>query len=123
MVGRWAPYVPVAQRRRQAASELTRLAKSGQGTSPVIIKGQAIATTPWGKAWCAHMEHYSDYANRLPRGRTYVRNGSEGGRLGRICAPGAGTASGFCQLCSACALVWPDVQSLWTGPGLWPPCR
>jgi uncharacterized Zn finger protein len=74
--GRWAPYVPVAQRRRQAASELTRLAKSGQGTSPVIIKGQAIATTPWGKAWCAHMEHYSDYANRLPRGRTYVRNGS-----------------------------------------------
>jgi len=76
MFGRWAPYVSVAQRRRQAAGELARLAKSGQGSSPVIIKGRAIATTPWGKAWCDHMERYSDYANRLPRGRTYVRNGS-----------------------------------------------
>jgi len=76
MFGRWAPYVSVAQRRRQAAGELARLAKSGQGTSPVIIKGRAIATTPWGKAWCDNVERYSDYANRLPRGRTYVRNGS-----------------------------------------------
>ena len=30
----------------------------------------------WGKAWCENLECYSDYANRLPRGRTYVRNGS-----------------------------------------------
>ena len=36
----------------------------------------AIATTFWGKAWCDNLEGYSDYANRLPRGRTYVRNGS-----------------------------------------------
>ena len=72
----WAPYVSVGQRRRQAAIELSRLAKSGQSTSPVIIKGRTIAGTAWGKAWCANMERYSDYANRLPRGRTYVRNGS-----------------------------------------------
>ena len=32
--------------------------------------------TFWGKAWCDNLESYSDYANRLPRGRTYVRNGS-----------------------------------------------
>jgi uncharacterized Zn finger protein len=36
----------------------------------------AIARTFWGKAWCDNLERYSDYANRLPRGRTYVRNGS-----------------------------------------------
>ena len=30
----------------------------------------------WGKAWCDNLECYSDFANRLPRGRTYVRNGS-----------------------------------------------
>ena len=29
-----------------------------------------------GKAWCTHLESYSDYSNRLPRGRTYARNGS-----------------------------------------------
>ena len=27
-------------------------------------------------AWCDNLEHYSDFANRLPRGRTYARNGS-----------------------------------------------
>ena len=40
------------------------------------VEGRAIARTFWGKAWCEHLESYSDYANRLPRGRTYVRNGS-----------------------------------------------
>jgi uncharacterized Zn finger protein len=76
MFGQWKPYVPVSQRRQKAAGEQARLAAAGQSTSPVIIKGRAIASTPWGKAWCDHLERYSDYANRLPRGRTYVRNGS-----------------------------------------------
>ena len=72
----WAPYVPVAERRRKAAAEMAKLVKKGQSISPVVVQGRAIATTAWGKAWCANMESYSDYANRLPRGRTYVRNGS-----------------------------------------------
>ena len=72
----WAPYVPVAERRRKAAAEMAKLAKKGQAISPVVVQGRTIATTAWGKAWCANMESYSDYANRLPRGRTYVRNGS-----------------------------------------------
>ena len=51
---------------------------SGKGRvlAPVHIEGRAIATTFWGQAWCKNLESYSDYANRLPRGRTYVRNGS-----------------------------------------------
>lgn len=72
----WAPYVPVAERRRKAAGAMAKLAKKGQAISPVVVQGRTIATTAWGKAWCANMESYSDYANRLPRGRTYVRNGS-----------------------------------------------
>ena len=40
------------------------------------IEGRKIAKTFWGEAWCDHLESFSDYANRLPRGRTYVRNGS-----------------------------------------------
>ena len=71
------PYVPVAKRRQQAAREVEKRRKKGQTISPIAaITGRAIARTFWGKAWCDNLEAYSDYANRLPRGRTYVRNGS-----------------------------------------------
>lgn len=43
---------------------------------PVVIAGRKIASSFWGKAWCDNLERYSDYSNRLPRGRTYARNGS-----------------------------------------------
>ncbi|MFN7925974.1 MAG: hypothetical protein U0Q16_38105 [Bryobacteraceae bacterium] len=72
----WRPYVSVAQRRRNAEREMAKRRKAGKEVSPVIIDGRTIATTFWGKAWCENLEGYSDYANRLPRGRTYVRNGS-----------------------------------------------
>jgi len=73
----WRPYVPVAERRARAARELAKLAKkNGHASSPVLLEGRKIASTFWGKAWCDNLEAYSDYANRLPRGRTYVRNGS-----------------------------------------------
>src|SRR6266516_1969054 len=70
------PYVPVAKRRAQAAREVAKRRKKGQVVSPVVIEGRTIAHTFWGKAWCDNLESYSDYENRLPRGRTYVRNGS-----------------------------------------------
>jgi uncharacterized Zn finger protein len=72
----WNPYVRVAARRQQAAHRLAKLTKKGHQVSPVQIEGRKIATTFWGKAWCENLERYSDYSNRLPRGRTYVRNGS-----------------------------------------------
>jgi uncharacterized Zn finger protein len=56
--------------------KMERLAKKGQKFSPVRIAGRKIATTFWGRAWCDNLESYSDFSNRLPRGRTYVRNGS-----------------------------------------------
>jgi uncharacterized Zn finger protein len=71
----WRPYIPVAQRRRRAELEMRKL-KKGHPVSPVVIEGRAIAQTFWGKAWCDNLERYSDFSNRLPRGRTYVRNGS-----------------------------------------------
>ncbi len=72
----WRPYVPVAQRRAQAMREAAKMNKKGQTLAPVIVAGRVIAETFWGKAWCDNLERYSDYSNRLPRGRTYVRNGS-----------------------------------------------
>ena len=72
----WRPYVPVAQRRANAARAMAKMTKTGKSVSPVVLQNKKIATTFWGKAWCDNLEAYSDYANRLPRGRTYVRNGS-----------------------------------------------
>src|SRR4051812_5629576 len=74
--GGWAPYVPVAERRRRAEREMAKLRKKGHPVAPVRIEGRTIARTFWGKAWCENLESYRDYENRLPRGRTYVRNGS-----------------------------------------------
>ncbi len=74
--GGWAPYVPVAERRRKALKKMNALRKKGIPIEPVEIQGRKIARTFWGQAWCDHLESFSDYANRLPRGRTYVRNGS-----------------------------------------------
>src|SRR5229473_3072421 len=72
----WHPYVPVVEKRRQAQRKLAKLSKQGQSFAPVTIAGRTIAKTFWGKSWCANLERYGDYASRIPRGRTYVRNGS-----------------------------------------------
>jgi uncharacterized Zn finger protein len=72
----WHPYVPVAEKRRQAERKLAKLKKKGQSVAPVTIEGRTIAKSFWGKSWCTNLDRYSDYENRLPRGRTYVRNGS-----------------------------------------------
>ncbi|MGL5095572.1 MAG: hypothetical protein ACRDD1_08295 [Planctomycetia bacterium] len=73
---RFKKYVPVAQRQAEAAKLVAEQVKNGRKISPVKIVGRAISTTFWGQSWCANLEKYSDYESRLPRGRTYVRNGS-----------------------------------------------
>ncbi|OIP32990.1 MAG: hypothetical protein AUK27_11625 [Deltaproteobacteria bacterium CG2_30_66_27] len=86
----WAPYVPVAARRAKAQKQLAKMKKKGLDHQPVQLAGRKIADSFWGKGWCDHMESFSDYTNRLPRGRSYVRNGSvchleiHGGRIKAI---------------------------------------
>ena len=72
----YAPYVSVAERRLKAEKAAAKAKKSGAIYAPIASYRGAIAKTFWGQAWCDNLEHYSDYANRLPRGRTYTRNGS-----------------------------------------------
>ncbi len=72
----YRPYVSAAARRRKAEREMKKLAGKGRKVSPVVISGRTIAKSFWGKAWCDNLERYSDFENRLPRGRTYARNGS-----------------------------------------------
>lgn len=72
------PYVPVAERQAKARKQIAKLlGKAGREPAPVAAeRRREIARTFWGKAWCENLEKYGDFANRLPRGRSYVRNGS-----------------------------------------------
>ena len=108
---RWAPYVSVAERRRRAMRQVARLKKKGKVVTPVAIEGRTIARTFWGKAWCDNLESYSDFENRLPRGRTYVRNGSVvhlGVEPGRVASLVAGSS-----LYSVTVSVKPVAKKLW----------
>jgi uncharacterized Zn finger protein len=71
----WRPYVSVAGRKLEAASRIANLKKKGRVLAPVTIAGSKIATSFWGASWCSNLERYSDYETRLPRGRSYIRNG------------------------------------------------
>ena len=66
----------MAKRRAKALKQMQKLRKKGKKIEPVEIDGRTIARSFWGKAWCNHLESFSDFSNRLPRGRTYARNGS-----------------------------------------------
>ena len=74
--GGFPAYVSVAERREQAAAKIIALRKDSKEIRPVVVDSRIIAKTFWGKAWCGNLEAYSDYANRLPRGRSYARNGA-----------------------------------------------
>jgi len=71
---RFPKYVTVGERKRKAENKLKKLMKKNPGMKPVMIAGRAIATTWWGKAWNTNLERYADYANRIGRGRSYVRH-------------------------------------------------
>jgi len=72
----WRRYVPAATLRARAQRRIDKLRKDGLEINPITITGRKIAQTFWGEAWCRHLESLGDYESRLPRGRTYVRNGS-----------------------------------------------
>lgn len=69
-------YVTAAERKKKAQASVEKLKKKNPATAPVIIEGRTIAKTWWGKAWNENLERYSDYANRIGRGRSYVRSGA-----------------------------------------------
>jgi uncharacterized Zn finger protein len=70
------PYLSAAEKRRRASKSAMGLEGEGQKLNPIRVEGSAISRSFWGKAWCENLESYSDFKNRLPRGRTYLRNGS-----------------------------------------------
>src|SRR5437870_1607950 len=74
--GGFPRYVSVAERRAKALKQARKLEKRGRKLEPVILTGQRIASSFWGKEWGKNLESYMDFSNRLPRGRTYLRSGA-----------------------------------------------
>ncbi len=72
--GRFPKYISVAAKKAKAEKKIKQLRKKNPNLKPVIITGKALATTWWGKAWNKNLERYADYANRIGRGRSYVRH-------------------------------------------------
>src|SRR5687767_9544838 len=73
----FGPYIPVAQRLANARKQVAKRMKAEKReAAPVIGQGRKLVKTFWGTAWCENLERYSDFETRLPRGRTYLRNGS-----------------------------------------------
>src|SRR5262245_32378048 len=85
----WPPYISAEMRGERTARARLALQKRGVPLAPVVVDTRAIAKTFWGKAWCENLERYSDFANRLPRGRSYLRRGAV---VDLQVAPGAVTA-------------------------------
>jgi len=73
--GGFPPYVSVAARRAKALRQAEKLKKKLGNLEPVAVAGRTLAKSWWGKSWNENLERYSDYANRLPRGRSYLSNG------------------------------------------------
>ncbi|WP_295101491.1 hypothetical protein [uncultured Candidatus Kuenenia sp.] len=69
-------YVSVGEKQQRAKRKLEQLMKKNKDIKPVILAGNTLAKTWWGKAWNKNLEGYADYSNRIGRGRSYVRCGS-----------------------------------------------
>jgi uncharacterized Zn finger protein len=70
------PTMSVEELREKARRSLADAERSGRHLNPVTVTSRTICKSWWGRAWCQNMENYLDYTNRLPRGRSYVRNGA-----------------------------------------------
>jgi uncharacterized Zn finger protein len=74
--GGFPRYVSVAEKRARARRKLEQLKKKHPGIRPVTLEGNTLVRTWWGKAWNGNLGKYADYANRIGRGRSYVRHGA-----------------------------------------------
>jgi uncharacterized Zn finger protein len=75
----YPPYVSAGEKKARGALALAKLLKkSKRAAEPAVLvhRKRQLATTFWGRAWADNLERYADLANRLPRGRAYLRNGS-----------------------------------------------
>ncbi|MGE0173923.1 MAG: hypothetical protein AB7T49_14095 [Oligoflexales bacterium] len=67
-------FVSIKDRKKKAREEIERQREQGKVVNPINARAKTITKSFWGKAWCQNLERYEDYAYRLSRGRSYLRN-------------------------------------------------
>jgi uncharacterized Zn finger protein len=67
-------YYPPRSKPRDPKAQIAKLRQKNPDIQPVVIEGK-LAKTWWAQAWNQNLEGYADYANRIGRGRSYVRKG------------------------------------------------
>jgi uncharacterized Zn finger protein len=74
----WYNYYDSRDRKDRLQRKIEKLRKQGETFEALAVTAgrTKISTTFWGQAWCRHLESFSDYENRLPRGRSYLRQGN-----------------------------------------------
>jgi uncharacterized Zn finger protein len=74
----YPPYVSVGEKRARGTLALAKVLRQAKRTAEPVVarRTRQLADTFWGRAWCDNLDRYADFANRLPRGRAYLRSGS-----------------------------------------------
>jgi uncharacterized Zn finger protein len=74
----WWSYQDVAEAKERVQREIAKRKKKGERFDALLPQttGKKLCTTFWGQAWCRNLETYQEYESRLPRGRSYFRQGN-----------------------------------------------
>jgi uncharacterized Zn finger protein len=87
-------YEEAQERKERLQREIAKRQKRGEKFEalPAPAGQKKLSTTFWGQAWCRNLESYQVYESRLPRGRSYLRQGKvynleiEPGKLSAVVA-------------------------------------
>lgn len=104
----------VTESRERLAREIATRRKRGEALEVLVApKGSAkLCRSFWAQAWCRHLEAYSQYEARLPRGRSRLRAGAvhdlrvEPGALHAVVAGGG-------RLHETCVRIRPVEEETW----------
>lgn len=74
----WWSYEDVQEQKKRLQREIAKRKKRGETFEPLPAPAgqKKLCTTFWGQAWYRNLESYQQYESRLPRGRSYLRQGN-----------------------------------------------
>ncbi|MFN0076977.1 MAG: SWIM zinc finger family protein [Prosthecobacter sp.] len=73
----WWSYEDVREQKARLQREIAKRKKRGEKFEvlPAPAGQKKLCATFWGQSWCKNLESYQQYESRLPRGRSYLRQG------------------------------------------------
>ncbi len=88
-------YEEAQERKDRLEREIAKRMKRGERLEALAVPSgsKKLCETFWGQAWCRNLESYQVYESRLPRGRSYLRQGKVYNleiEPGKVCAEVAG---------------------------------